>query len=215
MKVIILVGPPGSGKGSNAKVLEKALGIPHLSTGDILREEIENKTELGLKISLIIKEGNLVSDDIMVNLISNRVKEEDCKEGFILDGFPRTLSQAEELDKVFAKNKINDYIVVELIVNEYILIKRILGRYTCAKCGAIYNEYFSNPKVLNVCDVCGSSNFIRRSDDTEKVIINRISIYNKDTVPVLNYYKNKNKYRGIDGLFDKQTICEEISNLLK
>lgn len=215
MKVIILMGAPGSGKGSNAKILEKRLNIPQLSTGDILREEVDKKTNLGVQITKIINEGKLVSDNVMVDLIENRIKEEDCKYGFILDGFPRTLSQADQLDKLFAKNGINDYIVVELVVNEDIIIKRVLGRYTCAKCGAIYNEYFSKPKVNNVCDICGGDTFAKRSDDNEQIIVNRISIYNKNTLPVLKYYKDRNKYHTINGLLDKQAICEEIAGLLK
>ncbi|KAL0263812.1 UNVERIFIED_CONTAM: hypothetical protein PYX00_011111 [Menopon gallinae] len=208
------MGPPGSGKGSNAKLLQQHINLPHLSTGDIFRQEVNNKTPLGIKIEDTINEGKLISDELTAELIEKRIQQQDCDKGFILDGYPRTVNQAEILDKIFAKLQIKDYIVVDLIVDNNVLIKRILGRYICEKCGAIYNEYFNPPKVKGVCDICGNINFIKRKDDNEETITKRLSIYKNETVPVLQYYQQVGKLFEVDGLLPNEDIVQNILYIL-
>jgi adenylate kinase len=214
MKVIILIAPPGGGKGTQAAVLQNHYGIKHLSTGDMLREEVKKETELGKKLKDIIFTGSLVSDDIMNVLISNRISLSDCEKGFILDGYPRTVSQAQSLMQIFEKLQIKNIKVVHLDVEDEIIIKRISGRFSCAKCNAGYNDYFKKPKIDGICDECKSSEFIRRKDDNIDTIKKRLEVYLNQTSPVLNYYKENGDIQTFDGTLHLKELTEKIFNFV-
>ena len=163
--IIILFGPLGCGKGTQAALIKKNFGFPHLSTGDMLREAVKNNTKTGQLAAKIMEQGKLVSDEIVINIIKERIIKDDCRQGFILDGFPRTLSQAEVLDQMLQKLDRNVKLVIEFSVNDKVLIERIASRFSCKDCGAGYNDLTLMPKIDELCDICGSHNFIRRKDD--------------------------------------------------
>ena len=180
-----MLGPPGAGKGTYASRLNVNLGIPHISTGDMVRDEIKAQTELGKKIKQYSDKGELVPDEIIIQLLADRLKRPDCKKGFILDGFPRTINQAESLDKI---SKID--VAVNLNVPDEIIITRLSNRVTCKKCGAIYNLLTLKPKKEGVCDSCGGDLY-QRYDDKPKVIQERLNVYREKTQPLIEYYKKK------------------------
>ncbi len=211
-KVIILIGAPGSGKGTQSALLKDILNIRHISTGDLLREEVSRKTLLGNKIKDLVDNGILVDDDIITELVDKRISQSDCDEGFILDGYPRTLNQAKKLDILFNKHNITYIKVVEIVVLDDILIKRILGRYTCSSCNAVYNEYFNNTKVQGKCDVCGDSSFTKRNDDNIDTLEKRLKIYHDQSVPILDFYSKKGIKFSLKGDLD---IDESKNELLK
>jgi len=182
---IIMLGPPGSGKGTYSKQLSPKIGVPHISTGDIFRENIKNSTEIGKKVKAIIDKGGLVPDGLVMEVVRERLARPDAKKGFIFDGFPRTIGQARELDKM---TKIDA--VVNLEVPEEVIIKRTTARRMCKKCGAIYNVLTLKPKKSGVCDKCGGE-LIHRDDDKEEVIRNRLEEYRKLTEPLIDYYRKK------------------------
>jgi len=182
---IVMLGPPGAGKGTYASRLNVNLGIPHISTGDMVRDEIKAQTELGKKIKQYSDKGELVPDEIIIQLLADRLKRPDCKKGFILDGFPRTINQAESLDKI---SKID--VAVNLNVPDEIIITRLSNRVTCKKCGAIYNLLTLKPKKEGVCDSCGGDLY-QRYDDKPKVIQERLNVYREKTQPLIEYYKKK------------------------
>ena len=182
---IVLLGPQGSGKGTYASRLGPILGIPHISTGDLCREEAAKGTELGKKIKEIMDRGGLQPDEIIIEMLKNRIKKDDCKKGFVLDGFPRTLKQTKELEKITSL----DY-VVNLVVPHWILIKRLSLRVSCKKCGEIYNLGYLKPKKEGICDKCGGE-LIQRDDDKEEAIKMRLKEYEEKTKPLIDYYKNK------------------------
>jgi adenylate kinase len=182
---LIIIGPQGSGKGTYASRLSIIFGIPHISTGDIFRENIAKKTELGKKVEKILKDGMLVPDDIVLEVVKERLKKPDCKKGFIFDGFPRTLGQAEGLERIIKLDH-----VINLVVPDWILIKRLSLRVTCEKCGEIYNLGYLKPKVEGVCDKCGGK-LIQRQDETPEAIKMRLREYEEKTKPLIDYYKNK------------------------
>ena len=213
--IIVLFGPPGCGKGTQASIIAKDINIPHLSTGDMLREAVKSKTETGVKAASIMEKGNLVSDDIVISIISDRIGKNDCKNGFILDGFPRTLSQAKELDNMLQGENLNVHLVLEFAVNDEVLISRIEGRFSCGDCGAGYNDKSKLPAQNGICDECGSSNFIRRKDDNRETVSKRLEAYNKDTLPLLPYYKEKQVLFSIDGLADIDNVTNELMSLIK
>lgn len=213
--VIILIGAPGSGKGTNAKYISAKLSIPHLSLGEILRKEVETETNLGVSIRELMSSGRLISDEIVEQIIANRISEADCKGGFILDGYPRNLQQARDLNKIFAKKQITDYIVIELSLDEDTLIKRILGRFTCADCGALYNKYFHLPAKEGTCDVCGGSNWSVRKDDNDQTIRERLSVYNTQTKPLLDFYASLGKITTISGGLSADEIFESLTQAIK
>ncbi len=180
---IVILGPPGSGKGTYSSRLSARLGIPHISTGDIFREEIKSGSELGQSISEYVSNGRLVPDDIVNKVMEKRLSKEDCGKGFILDGYPRTIQQAEFLDKV---SKID--VVINLNVPDEVIVRRLSSRLVCKKCGAIYNKLTLPPKVNGVCDICGGELY-QREDDKPEVVRERIGIYKKEVAPILEYYR--------------------------
>jgi adenylate kinase len=174
---LIFLGPPGSGKGTQSSQLETIYGIKKLSTGDMLRQAIKDNTEIGQQAKSIIEKGELVSDQIMISMISERIKLEDCKKGFVLDGFPRTIAQAEALENVLNKMGKKIDAVLELKVDDNALVERISGRYSCGKCGESYNMKFKPSLVENVCDICGASDFKQRDDDKAETVMKRLNTY--------------------------------------
>jgi len=183
--IIVFFGPPGSGKGTIASIVKKELGIPHISTGDLLREEIKNKTDLGIKAKAYMDRGELVPDDIVLEVLKRRIEKPDCKKGFILDGYPRNVEQAKTLDRMF---KI-DYIF-NFVLSEEEIIRRLSNRRICPKCGAIYNLISMPPKTPGICDQCGTA-LIQREDDKPQSIRERLEVYRKQTEPVLEYYGDR------------------------
>jgi len=210
---LILLGPPGAGKGTQAEFIQQKLGIPKLSTGDMLRAAVKAGTEIGKQADSIMKAGGLVSDSIMISLISERIAEADCVQGFILDGFPRTTPQAEELDKVLAEMGKKIELVIEIEVDDAALIERITGRFSCAKCHAGYHDAFKKPLVAETCDVCGSQEFIRRKDDNRETVTSRLAAYHAQTAPLLPYYQAKGVLKAVDGMAEISQVTAEINKM--
>lgn len=198
-KRIILMGPPGGGKGTQARQLQDTFGIVQLSTGDMLRAAVKAGTEIGKTAQKIMEAGALVPDDVMVGVIAARIAEPDCAKGFILDGFPRTIPQAEALDTMLSDRRMTLDAVIEVQVPDVMIVERITGRYSCAKCGAGYHDVFQKPKVDGVCDACGSTEFIRRKDDTAETVATRLQAYHEQTAPLLPYYEQRGLLKTIDG----------------
>lgn len=211
---IILLGPPGAGKGTQAKHLEDTRGMVQLSTGDMLRAAIKAGTAIGQKVQSIMKEGGLVPDDIIVQMIADRISQPDCVKGFILDGFPRTVRQAEALDRMLAAKGQTLDRVIEMTVDEPALIDRIAGRFSCARCGASYHDKNHRPKLEGVCDCCGSHEFARRADDNPESVKTRLEAYRRQTAPILPYYRERGILRGVDGMADIDTVTREIDKIL-
>lgn len=211
---LILLGPPGAGKGTQAKYLQDKLGVAKLSTGDMLREAAAGGSALGNELKAIMAGGKLVSDDIMIKLIRERIAQADCANGFILDGFPRTIAQAEALDVML--NDVGKALqaVVEIRVDDAALIERIAGRFSCKKCGAGYHDSFKQPKKAGVCDDCGSTEFSRREDDKAETVGKRLEAYHQQTAPLLPYYKAKNLLSGVDGMAAIDEVTRQIDALL-
>jgi len=207
---IILLGPPGSGKGTQARFIIEKFSIPQISTGDILRDAVKRKIELGLMAKEYMDAGKLVPDDLVIKIVEERLKRDDCKEGFVLDGFPRTLPQAESLDKILARmNEKIDY-VINIEVPEEDIIKRMSGRRVCKNCGNVYHLLFNPPKIDKKCDLCGGELY-QRDDDKEETVRKRLKVYKKDTEPLINYYKGKGILKTIDGSKD----IEDVKNLIE
>lgn len=211
--IVILLGPPGAGKGTQAKVLEQEFHIIQLSTGDMLRQKAREADALAEKIKAIFVAGGLAPDELMIEMIRDRISKDDCKNGFILDGFPRTVPQAEALDAMLASESLKLDAVIELKVDEEALVERITGRTSCAKCGASYHYKFNPPKVEGVCDICGSTEFICRSDDTEETVRKRLKAYNELTAPILPYYKGRGMLKQVDGMLSVDEVAQEILKL--
>lgn len=201
------MGPQGSGKGTQADILSQKLGVPHISTGDIFREHIKGKTALGKKIEKIVKTGELVPDEITNEVIKQRLEKEDAKNGFVLDGFPRNLPQAEFLDKV---KEIG--LVLEVWISDEEAIKRISQRRTCLKCQKVYHLIYNPPKNEETCDGCGQK-LVIREDDRPATIKRRLKLYHKETKPLLDYYKNKGVYEKIDGMPAIPEVTEQIAKI--
>lgn len=211
---LILLGPPGAGKGTQAKLLEDKKGYKQLSTGDMLRGAVAAGTEMGRKAKEVMDKGQLVSDDIVISIISERLDKPDVKKGFILDGFPRNTAQAEALDRMLKDKGLRLDAVIEMKVDDEELVKRIAGRYTCAKCGKGYHDVFEKPKVAGVCDVCGSTEFVRRADDNEKTVRDRLVVYNKQTAPLVDYYGRTGVLHKVNGMADIGVVTRQIEDVL-
>ncbi len=211
---LILLGPPGAGKGTQAQELSKRRGLIQLSTGDMLRAAVKAGTEIGLKAKAVMESGGLVSDEIVIGIIADRLVQPDVQNGFILDGFPRTLPQAAGLDALLAKLGKKLDAVVELKVDDSILIDRIVGRSTCSKCGAGYHDRYRRPKVEGRCDDCGGTEFTRRADDNPETVRNRLMAYYRETAPLIGYYFAHNKLRSIDGMASVAEVGRQLDSVL-
>jgi adenylate kinase len=211
--IVILLGPPGAGKGTQAKRLEEKYGLVQLSTGDMLRAERKSGSALGRKVQAIMDSGQLVSDDIIIDLIADRIDRLASK-GFILDGFPRTVPQAEALDRMLVDKGQTLDRVIEMTVDEAALIERIAGRFSCAKCGASYHDRNHQPKVAGMCDICGAQDFVRRGDDNPEAVKTRFETYRRQTAPILPYYRAKGILRQIDGMADMDSVTRQIEAIL-
>jgi adenylate kinase len=211
---IILLGPPGSGKGTQAKRIEKTHGLVQLSTGDMLRATTASDTEFGRRVKAIMDSGQLVSDDIMIEMIDRRIVEPDCGEGFILDGFPRNVPQAEALDAMLAKHHLKLDHVILLEVDEPALVDRLSGRFSCVRCGASYHDRYNRPYRDGVCDVCGSTEFVRRADDRSEAVKARFDVYRAQTAPILPYYRDRGILRCINGMAGIDAVTEELDKVL-
>jgi adenylate kinase len=209
---IIFIGPPGSGKGTQAKRLASRFAIPHISTGDMLREAVAGGTPLGQQAAPIMASGGLVSDDLMIGIINERMAKPDAQNGFILDGFPRTLVQAEKLDGIVG-NGDDPLRVLQLLVPDDAIVRRITLRRTCAQCGAIYHLENNPPANDSVCDRCGAG-VIARPDDTEEAVRKRLESFHRQTMPVATYYKAKNILREVDGVGPLDVVFERIEKSL-
>lgn len=204
--IIILLGPPGSGKGTQAKKVAEDLSIPHISTGDLFRENLKQGTPLGKKVKEFLDSGRLVPDAIVVDMLEARVAQPDCERGYVLDGFPRSIPQAEALDKLLASV---DYKVINLKVNDETIIQRIEGRESCPGCGAVFNKYSSPSKTGKSCDKCGTG-LVQRSDDKREVVEERLRQYYSQTEPLIGYYERKGKLVHIDGSKEPSVVFGEI-----
>jgi adenylate kinase len=209
---IIFIGPPGSGKGTQAKRLASRFAIPHISTGDMLREAVADGTELGRQAAPIMSSGGLVSDDLMIGIINDRLARPDAERGFILDGFPRTIVQAEKLDTIVG-NGTEPLRVLQLLVPDDAIVRRITMRRTCAQCGAIYHLENNPPANDSVCDRCGAE-VIARADDTEEAVRKRLESFHRQTMPVATYYKSKSILREVDGIGPVDEVFERIEKSL-
>lgn len=210
---LILIGPPGAGKGTQARRLEELCDLVQLSTGDMLRAEVASGSTLGQQAKDIIERGNLVPDPMIIDLIARRIDQDDCRKGFILDGFPRTTPQAEALDRMLSEKGLKLDYLIELRVKDDAMIERVTGRFTCAHCGAGYHEKFQRPKVEDVCDKCGGSEFSRRADDNEKVIRERLKAYHEQTAPIVSYYAKKGVSRSVDAMASIDEVTRQLSEI--
>ncbi len=211
---LILLGPPGAGKGTQAKRLEEKYGIVQLSTGDMLRAEVASGSDLGKQAKEIMEAGKLVTDELIISMMSSRIDQDDCKNGFILDGFPRTVAQAEALDKMLSEKGLALGNVIEIAVDDDLLVERITGRYTCAKCGQGYHDSFQKPEKEGVCDKCGGTEFSRRADDNEETVRSRLTAYHGETAPILPYYKDQEKLVTVNGMAAIDDVTNELYGIL-
>ena len=210
---LILLGPPGSGKGTQAKMLQEKFNIPKISTGDILRAAVEDNTDLGKQAKSFMDKGELVPDEIVIGLIKERIVEPDCEAGYILDGFPRTIVQAEKLGETLVAMDREIDLVVDLEVDPEELLVRLAGRSTCKNCGAMFHQTSHPPKAEGVCDECGG-NLYQRNDDNEETIVKRLEVYNKETAPLKDFYREQGKLKSIQGRGGMEDIFSKLCDLV-
>lgn len=203
------MGAPGAGKGTQARLLETTFGFPQISTGDILREIAKQETPLGTKVREIQAAGKFVSDDVLAEIVTERLAYPDCEKGYVLDGFPRTLPQAEFLENLLERHG-TKLVVLEVGVPREVLLRRLTGRFTCANCGEIYNDYFRTPATEGTCDKCGGTDFKRRDDDKAEVVERRQKEYEDKTAPLLDHFRERGNLRSVDGTQDVAVILEGI-----
>ncbi|MDP9195541.1 MAG: adenylate kinase [Pseudomonadota bacterium] len=211
---LILLGPPGAGKGTQARRLEEKLGIRQLSTGEMLRALIAKNTPLGREAASYMNQGKLVPDDIMIRMIEDRLLQPDCARGVILDGFPRTVAQAEALQAMLARRSLSLDAVILMQVDESALVERIAGRFSCAKCGEGYHDRFRKPAREGLCDRCGSREFSRRDDDRPETVRTRLEAYNRQTAPILPFYREKELLKTVDGMADIDEVSRQIDRIV-
>ena len=210
---IIMLGAPGAGKGTQAKMIAKEYGIPHISTGDIFRANIKNNTELGKQAKTYMDAGQLVPDELTVKILLDRVAEDDCKNGYVLDGFPRTIPQAEVLDEALTKMGDKIDFAIDVNVPDDNIVKRMGGRRACVTCGATYHVVHVPPKKEGICDVCGSK-LILSDDDKPETVLNRLKVYHEQTQPLIEYYKEKGVMNSVDGTVDMMDVFAAIKKIL-
>jgi adenylate kinase len=211
---IVLLGPPGAGKGTQAKRLEARYGLVQLSTGDMLRAAVAAGTPTGLRAKAVMEAGRLVDDEILIAMIADRLGQPDARRGAIFDGFPRTVPQAEALDRLLAALGTRLDHVIELKVDDAALVERISGRFTCKSCGAGYHDRFQPPRVAGVCDSCGSAEFQRRADDNAETVRKRLAEYYAKTAPILPYYLSKGSLRAVDGMAPMDDVTAQLAAVL-
>lgn len=212
MKLLIM-GRPGAGKGTQAANIKEYYKIPHISTGDMFRAAMKNETKLGLEAKQYMEKGLLVPDEVTIGIVEERLLEDDCKNGFLLDGFPRTIAQAEALDAFLTKNGVKLDAVLDVNVPAEILVRRMVGRRVCKTCGATFHVEFNAPKVEGICDNCGAK-LIQRPDDTEETAVNRLAVYDQNTAPLLDFYAKKNLLKTVNGDQPLDKVFDDIKEVL-
>jgi len=212
MSSAILLGAPGSGKGTLAAQLKSYWNVAHISTGDMFREAVKAGTPMGLKAAEFMKRGMLVPDDVTIGVVKERFSKDDVKKGFILDGYPRTIAQAQALDEILKENKLKLNTVILLNIDENMIVERITGRRTCPKCTSVYHIKTVKPKVENICDKCGSE-LIQRKDDTKEVVVERLEAYHKQTAPLVIFYGNKKLLQEIDASRSPESMMQQVEAL--
>ena len=207
---LVLLGPPGAGKGTQAERIATRYGVPHLSTGDMLREAVAADTEVGRRAKAIMDAGRLVPDDVMNRLVAERIAQPDAARGFVLDGFPRTLAQAKALDRLLEERDQRLDAVLEIAADDDALVERISGRFACARCGAGYHDRYRRPQVEGVCDACGSREFVRREDDKPETVRARLNAYHAQTAPLLPFYEDQGLLVAVDGMAEIDDVSTAV-----
>ncbi len=211
---LLITGRPGAGKGTQAVNIREYYNIPHISTGDMFRAAMKAGTKMGLLAKEYMEKGQLVPDEVTIGIVKDRLLEDDCKEGFLLDGFPRNIKQAEALDEFLKENNVKLDAVLDVNVAQEVLVRRMVGRRVCKNCGATYHVEFNKPKVDGICDNCGNA-LIQRPDDTEATAVNRLAVYDEQTAPLLDYYKKQGILVTVNGDQDFDKVFEDIKAVLK